>query len=164
MKHYTEFESSLGTIRLVAEEGALSGIYFVGQKYEGFVEKEWIESANAKPFPAVIKVLKAYFDGKTPKFDLPLGAQGTPFQQKVWQQIAAIPYGETITYTQLAERCGLPNGARAAASATGRNPISLIVPCHRVMGSDGSLRGYAGGLDRKQYLLDLERGCVSAHR
>ncbi|MGE5617209.1 MAG: methylated-DNA--[protein]-cysteine S-methyltransferase, partial [Bacillota bacterium] len=101
--------------------------------------------------------LADYFEGKRRGFEMPAVAKGTPFQQRIWKEIARIPYGETITYAELARRAGAPGSARAAGAATGRNPLSIVVPCHRVVGSGGSLTGYAGGLDRKEKLLTLER-------
>ena len=101
--------------------------------------------------------LDQYFAGSRKRFELLLGPNGTPFQRAVWNAIAQVPWGETLTYAELASRAGRPGSARAAGAATGRNPLSIIVPCHRIVGSDGSLTGYAGGLDRKQKLLALER-------
>jgi methylated-DNA-[protein]-cysteine S-methyltransferase len=100
--------------------------------------------------------VRDFLDGKRKSFDLVLAAEGTPFQQRVWQEIARIPFGETLSYAQLAARAGAPGSARAAGAATGRNPHSIVVPCHRVVGTDGSLTGYAGGLERKTRLLEIE--------
>ncbi|AKU19220.1 cysteine methyltransferase [Luteipulveratus mongoliensis] len=106
--------------------------------------------------------LRAYLAGERDDFDLPLAPHGTPFQQKVWQALLQIPYGETVTYGELAARIGSPAASRAVGLANGRNPISVIVPCHRVIGADGSLTGYGGGLERKQALLELEREHAAA--
>jgi methylated-DNA-[protein]-cysteine S-methyltransferase len=100
--------------------------------------------------------LGEYFAGKRRKFDVPLAPAGTPFQRAVWRAIAAVPFGSTINYTELARQAGFPGSARAAGTATGRNPLSIIIPCHRILGSNGSLTGYAGGLHRKRALLEHE--------
>ncbi|MBW8487015.1 methylated-DNA--[protein]-cysteine S-methyltransferase [Actinomadura sp. PM05-2] len=102
--------------------------------------------------------LGRYFDGTLSEFDVPLSLHGTPFQRAVWEQLRAIPYGETISYGELARRLGNPSASRAVGLANGRNPVSVIVPCHRVVGSGGDLTGYGGGLANKRYLLDFERG------
>ena len=102
--------------------------------------------------------LDRYFEGTLTEFDLPLGPRGTPFQQQVWAALCDIPYGETISYGELARRVGRPGSARAVGAANGSNPISIIIPCHRVIGSDGRLTGYGGGIDRKAWLLDHEAG------
>lgn len=103
------------------------------------------------------KELGEYFAGKRRTFDLPLAPQGTPFQKKVWETLRTIPYGETISYAQEAERFGNPRAVRAVASANGRNPISILIPCHRVMATGGGLGGYSGGVEKKAFLLALER-------
>src|SRR5205085_10571542 len=109
------------------------------------------------PFAAAIAQLRAYFRGESTAFDVPLELRGTPFQRRVWASLCTIPYGETVTYGALAQRLGTPSAARAVGLANGRNPVGIIVPCHRVVGSDGSLTGYGGGLDRKRRLLEFER-------
>jgi methylated-DNA-[protein]-cysteine S-methyltransferase len=106
----------------------------------------------------VIEQLTAYFAGDLKDFDVPLTMAGTDFQRAVWTELQQIPYGETITYGELAERLGRPSASRAVGLANGKNPISIIVPCHRVIGSTGNLTGYGGGLPRKRYLLDFEQG------
>jgi len=100
--------------------------------------------------------LREYFAGARTRFDIPLAPAGTPFQREVWRAIGEVPFGETITYAELARRCDRPSAARAAGAATGRNPITVIIPCHRIIGSGGALTGYAGGVDRKRALLELE--------
>ena len=109
------------------------------------------------PFAAVREQLAEYFAGERQQFDVPLKLAGTPFQQRVWQELVRIPFGTTITYAQLAQRVGQPTASRAVGHANGRNPISIIVPCHRVIGANGKLTGYAGGVDKKQWLLAWER-------
>jgi methylated-DNA-[protein]-cysteine S-methyltransferase len=110
------------------------------------------------PFASVRAQLAEYFAGTRQQFDLPLKLGGTPFQQQVWQELLRIPFGETISYAELAKRIGKPTGARAVGHANGRNPVSIIVPCHRVIGANGTLTGYGGGMDKKKWLLDWERG------
>ena len=116
------------------------------------------------PLRAAHSQLDQYFAGSRKRFELPLAPDGTSFQRAVWNAIAQVPWGETLTYAELASRAGRPGSARAAGAATGRNPLSIIVPCHRIIGSDGSLTGYAGGLDRKQKLLALERPLFALER
>jgi methylated-DNA-[protein]-cysteine S-methyltransferase len=164
LMNYTTTESPLGTILLAAAGGALTGLYFVGQRYEPKVGPDWRRDDDAAPFAAARQWLDMYFSGEEPTRHPPLSPHGTPFQKRVWREIARIPRGETITYAELARRAGNPAALRAAGAATGRNPISLIVPCHRVVGSDGSLTGYAGGLERKRRLLGLEAGSGNAPR
>lgn len=121
------------------------------------------DGCSDTPHPVVdeaIRQLREYLDGTRREFDLPLDPEGTPFQQKVWDVLRAIPYGETITYGEQARRLGDPRRARAVGAANGRNPIAVIVPCHRVVGADGSLTGYAGGVERKDWLLRHERGAA----
>ena len=115
------------------------------------------------PFAAVHEQLDAYFAGELDSFDLPLTLHGTPFQMRVWDELARIPFGETISYSELARRLGDPKLVRAVGTANGRNPISIVIPCHRVIGADGSLVGYGGGLDRKRWLLEHE-AVASGHR
>ncbi|XNL82775.1 methylated-DNA--[protein]-cysteine S-methyltransferase [Actinomadura madurae] len=112
---------------------------------------------DSEPFATVAEQLAAYFAGELTEFDMPLRLHGTPFQQRVWDALQEIPYGETTTYGELAVEIGSPSASRAVGLANGRNPVGVIVPCHRVVGSTGSLTGYGGGLDRKRYLLDFER-------
>ena len=156
MIRYTRIPTPAGTLYATAVNGALTGIYFEKQQYFPRNMDEWQEDANAAPLPECARQIREYFDGQRTSFDLPLAPEGTDFQQRVWKQIARIPFGETITYSELAKRAGAEGSARAAGAATGRNPITLVVPCHRVIGSDGSLTGYAGGLPRKTKLLELE--------
>jgi methylated-DNA-[protein]-cysteine S-methyltransferase len=156
MTRYIRFVTPLGTVIATAVGTALTGIYFEGARHAPAVSREWQEDPYSSPLRECAEQLADYFNGKRQCFDLPLAPRGTPFQERVWREIAAIPFGETLTYAELAERAGAPGSARAAGAATGRNPHSIVVPCHRVVGTDGSLTGYAGGLDRKSRLLDLE--------
>jgi methylated-DNA-[protein]-cysteine S-methyltransferase len=114
------------------------------------------------PFREVIAQLEAYFAGELRRFDLPLAPEGTPFQREVWSALTAIPYGETVSYGELARRLGRPAASRAVGAANGQNPIPIVIPCHRVIGADGSLTGFGGGLAIKRRLLDLEAGVSGA--
>src|SRR5262249_8276001 len=116
----------------------------------------WVRDDESHPFKEAKEQLAAYFAGRLTEFDLPLAMEGTDFQRRVWQELREIPYGVTISYGELAKRVGNPNGSRAVGLANGHNPISIIVPCHRVIGSNGKLTGYGGGLPRKAALLDFE--------
>lgn len=146
----TYIKSPLSLIKLTATENAVNSVLFV------FPETE-TEAENSNDILEECKrQLKEYFAGKRKEFDLPIHQEGTEFQQRVWNELMKIPYGETISYHQLAERLGDVKSIRAAGSANGGNKISIIVPCHRVIGADGSLTGYAGGLWRKEWLLNHE--------
>ena len=121
-------------------------------------KKDTSHRANCRILKETIRQLRAYFSGKLEQFDLPLAPEGTPFQLEVWRRLCEIPYGETISYGELARRIGNPNASRAVGLANGSNPIAIIIPCHRVIGSNGKLTGYGGGLPIKEKLLALERG------
>jgi methylated-DNA-[protein]-cysteine S-methyltransferase len=158
MHYYELYESPQGQMLLVADGEGLSGVYFDGQKYLPRVEPEWRRDARHAPLCQAKRELAEYFGGERKRFETELAPEGTPFQQTVWKAISAVGFGKTTTYSELALRAGFPGSARAAGAATGRNPISIIVPCHRIVGSNGGLTGYAGGLDRKRALLALESG------
>ncbi len=151
---YTTFESPVGPLLLAGDARALRGVSFDTGKHATSPQPGWKQSRAA--FAEVIRQLQAYFRGELKKFDLPLAMEGTDFQLRVWNALRAIPYGETISYAQLAERIGNPKAVRAVGLANGSNPIPIIVPCHRVIGSDGSLTGFGGGLATKNMLLELE--------
>ena len=156
MIRYARFATPLGTVFATTVDGSLTGIYFEGQRYAPSVSPEWIESPRHAPLAECARQLAEYFDRKRRDFELPLAPEGTDFQRRVWREIARIPFGATRSYAELATRSGAPGAARAAGAATGRNPLSIVVPCHRVVGSGGSLTGYAGGLERKARLLGIE--------
>jgi methylated-DNA-[protein]-cysteine S-methyltransferase len=165
MKRYDYYDSPCGRMLLVADGEALCGAYFTGQKHYVAPERGWTRDPRAAPLAAARRELEEYFAGRRKRFDVPLAAEGTPFQRAVWKAIAGVGFGQTISYAELARRAGRPGGARAAGAATGRNPIGIIVPCHRIVGADGSLTGYAGGIDKKVALLELEGRARSAgHR
>lgn len=153
-RQHTLIDSPYGPLTLVATDGTLSGLYMTEQRHRP--PEETFGDRDAGPFGETISQLEAYFAGELREFDLPMRLDGTPFQRTVWQQLQLIPYGETRTYGQLAEALGKPNASRAVGLANGKNPIGVIVPCHRVIGAGGSLTGYGGGLDRKQRLLAFE--------
>jgi methylated-DNA-[protein]-cysteine S-methyltransferase len=155
---HTIFESPIGDLTLVAREGVLGGVYFPAHSHSP--DAATFGQRVASGFEAAIEQLGQYFAGERIQFDLPLGPQGSEFQLRVWNLLRAIPYGETRSYGQLAAELGNPRLAREVGGANARNPISIIVPCHRVVGADGRLVGYAGGLERKQFLLDLEARTV----
>lgn len=153
---HTTVDSPVGPLTLVARGGVLSGLYMTEQRYRPADDAFGPEDPS--PFEDVITQLAEYFDGARTSFDLPLELVGTPFQRTVWEALREIPHGETVSYGELAQRLGRPSAARAVGLANGRNPIGIIVPCHRVVGSSGSLTGYGGGLERKRQLLDFEQG------
>lgn len=156
MNHFTRVDSPLGLMLLTSDGTALTGVYFVGQKYEPTPRKDWVQAPRDALFTSARAQLNKYFARDPSGFDVPFNLQGTPFQLRVWRALRAIPHGATLSYSALASTIGVPQSVRAVAAAVGRNPISIMVPCHRVIGSDGSLTGYAGGLDRKRALLNLE--------
>ncbi|MDB5810878.1 MAG: cysteine methyltransferase [Betaproteobacteria bacterium] len=156
--HYDFFQSPHGQMLLVANDIGLSGVYFEGQKYFPQIDPEWRHETDHAPLQRAQRELIEYFHGERKQFETALAPEGTSFQQSIWKAISTVAFGETITYSELARRAGYPGNARAAGSATGRNPLTIIVPCHRIVGADGSLTGYAGGLDRKRALLSLESG------
>ena len=150
------YESPLGGITLAGEGDALTGLWIDGQAHFGSTVGAQPEKRRLPVFDDACRWLDVYFSGRIPDFTPKLNLCGTPFQRTVWQALLAIPYGETITYGELAGRISCPS-ARAVGGAVGRNPVSLIVPCHRVIGAGGSLTGYAGGLQLKKELLQLEK-------
>ena len=158
MHYYDLYESPNGEMLLVANDAGLAGVYFDGQKYLPQVEQDWRRDARHAPLRQAKRELAEYFGGERKRFETALAPEGTPFQRSVWKAISTVGFGDTITYSELARRAGCPGSARAAGAATGRNPLTIIVPCHRIVGSNGSLTGYAGGLDRKRALLALESG------
>ena len=152
---FTRIESPLGPLLLACDEAGLREINFMNGRHSAHLKPEWREDARALKEP--IRQLRAYFAGELEDFDLPLAPEGTQFQQKVWTELCEIPYGETRSYGELARRIGNPNACRAVGLANGSNPIPIIIPCHRVIGSNGKLTGYGGGLPIKEKLLALEK-------
>jgi methylated-DNA-[protein]-cysteine S-methyltransferase len=160
MTLFSDFHTPLGAVRLSAHNDQLTGIYFIGQKHFPSQNSLWKRLDNDPTLQLAQQEILAYFHSGRQLFTIPFILQGTLFQQQVWQALWAIPYGVTLSYKALAERLGQPNAVRAVAAAVGRNPLSIVIPCHRIIGADGSLTGYAGGLDRKRALLALEMGDV----
>lgn len=152
----TTWRSPLGPIILAARGSSLLGVWFEGQKHFAGIERQWVESPADPVLVATQTQLQEYFDGRRTGFDLPLAPHGTRFQRQVWQTLLDIPFATRTSYGRVAGQMGAGRGVRAVAAAIGRNPISLIIPCHRVVAASGSLTGYAGGLERKAQLLDLE--------
>jgi methylated-DNA-[protein]-cysteine S-methyltransferase len=148
-------ESPVGPLLLVADEKGLRRLEFVKGRAPVRLDPAWSE--DAAPLQEAIRQLRAYFAGKLEKFDIPLVPEGTAFQLQVWKRLCEIPYGETISYGELARRVGNPKASRAVGLANGSNPIAIVIPCHRVIGSNGKLTGYGGGLPLKEKLLALER-------
>jgi methylated-DNA-[protein]-cysteine S-methyltransferase len=159
MRSHTMIDSAVGPLTLVAQDGAIVGLYMDSQRHrpdDDTLGEPDSRGRQAEPFKALADQLDAYFAGELIRFTVPLAPLGTEFQQRVWAALLEIPYGETESYGQLAERIGSPGAARAVGLANGKNPIGIVIPCHRVVGSNGNLTGYGGGLDRKKQLLDLE--------
>jgi len=154
-RSFTQIESPLGPLLLVADEAGLREIRFVNGRHPTQPESSWQE--DRAPLSETIRQLQAYFAGELESFDLQLAPEGTPFQLEVWLRLCDIPYGETISYGELAGRIGNPKASRAVGLANGSNPIPIVIPCHRVIGSNGKLTGYGGGLPLKEKLLALER-------
>ena len=163
---YAEMESPVGGLRLVGDGEKLRQVWFLDgrpacgktteHRHRKAPETGWVQ--NERPFAEAIRQLRAYFARELREFDLPLEMEGTEFQLAVWRELRRIPYGETTTYLELAKRIRNPKAVRAVGLANGQNPIPIIVPCHRVIGSDGSLTGFGGGVENKRRLLELERG------
>jgi methylated-DNA-[protein]-cysteine S-methyltransferase len=149
----TTIDFPIGALRLtVADDGAVTGVDFAGGG----------AAANDPRFDGVADQLREYFDGERTAFDLDLRPRGSAFERRVWDELLRIPYGKTASYAEIAERIGHPGAARAVGRANARNPIAIVIPCHRVVGSDGSLTGYAGGLQSKRSLLALEAEAAAA--
>ena len=152
---YTRTPSPLGPLLLVGTADALTSLWLPSDRGRLDPEPEWVQSP--RPFKEIVRQLDAYFAGQLRRFDLSLAPAGTAFQQRVWGALCDIPYGETVSYGTLARRIERPAAVRAVGAANGQNPIAIVIPCHRVIGSDGRLVGYGGGLPAKSALLDLER-------
>lgn len=155
MLAYDTYQGPQGPMLIAATEKGLAGVYFKGQKHFPKT-RNWRRDARHPVLRQAKRELAEYFAGKRRRFEVRLDPEGTPFQRAVWKAISRIGFGRTTTYGALAAKAGRPGSARAAGAATGRNPIGIIVPCHRIVGANGSLTGYAGGLNRKRALLALE--------
>jgi len=155
MIHYRMYASPLGSLLLAASGQGLCGLYFDEHRhFKG--PQGWLASDDHPHLRRAAAQLDEYFDGRRQAFDLPLDLAGTPFQRKVWEKLSQVPYGATASYLLHAQAAGAGHAVRAVGTAIGRNPVSIIVPCHRIVAGNGALAGYAGGLERKRYLLALE--------
>ena len=157
---YMYMDSPVGALKLVAHDHALVAVMWDNEDHKRVRLAELIENHQHPMLLRVKKQLEQYFAGQRQQFDLPLDFQGTDFQQQVWQTLLTIPYGETRSYKEIAVQIGNEKAVRAVGAANGKNPISIIAPCHRVIGSSGALVGFAGGLDKKQILLSLEQSQI----
>ncbi|GAA6616514.1 methylated-DNA--[protein]-cysteine S-methyltransferase [Scytonema sp. NUACC26] len=163
MIYYRWLDSPLGELLLASNGRSLIGLYLKGQKFFPEQTEDWHKSEQIDPFVQTQEQIAEYFAHQRQHFDIPIEPQGTAFQKQVWQLLLQIPFGETISYGALAKKIGKPVASRAVGTANGRNPISIIVPCHRVIASNGKLTGYAGGLDRKQWLLQHEQTKIAVN-
>jgi methylated-DNA-[protein]-cysteine S-methyltransferase len=153
---YTVIDSPLGPLVLMSDGRALTGIHLLKNGETFMPPQGWTEDPDAGPLPEARRQLDAYFRGDLRAFDLPLNARGTEFQRRVWEELRRIPYGETISYGELARRIGNPAASRAVGLANGSNPLMIVVPCHRVIGASGKLTGFSAGLGAKEILLAIE--------
>jgi len=158
--YWHTMDSPVGELLLAGDGLRLTLVHFQAGRRVRAIPSDW--SADAKPFAAAIAQLREYFAGHRRVFDLPLAPRGTAFQRQVWNALTRIPYGETASYGEIAQRIGRASASRAVGLANGANPLPIIVPCHRVIGADGSLTGFGGGLDIKRRLLALEGASVGA--
>lgn len=159
--YYSTIDGPLGRMIVKGDGQFVTGLYLPQHKGWRGLEASWQQSDAL--FTSLRQQLAEYFAGERRQFDVPLRLAGTPFQQHIWQELLHIPFGTTITYADLARRVGKPSAARAVGHANGCNPISILVPCHRVIGVAGKLTGYAGGIEKKQWLLAWERSCCAGH-
>lgn len=161
MHYIMKYPSPLGEITVASDGENIVGLWLEGQKYFAATLEGELREENLPVFDTVRRWLDIYFSGREPDFLPPLAPKGSEFRRAVWEQLLGIPYGETVSYGEIAKRLEAESGrktsARAVGGAVGRNPISIIIPCHRVVGANGSLTGYAGGVDKKIKLLELER-------
>jgi methylated-DNA-[protein]-cysteine S-methyltransferase len=157
MIYFTTYESPIQELKLLSDGRSLIGLYMMSEKHALQQQSDWVEDDSVAPFPETKRQLDEYFAGTLTEFDLPIQLHGTEFQQKVWEVLKTIPYGVTMSYGELAKQLNQPNASRAVGLANGKNPVSIVVPCHRVIGANGKLTGYGGGIERKQWLLSHER-------
>jgi methylated-DNA-[protein]-cysteine S-methyltransferase len=163
--NYSYYDSPIGPLLVAGDEQAVTQISFPKDGRAVRPEAHWTESAKG-PVGEAIRQLREYFAGRRREFDLPLAPKGTEFQKSVWRRLQEIPYGESISYGELAKRAGNPKASRAVGAANGKNPLPIVVPCHRVIGANGKLVGFGGGLPTKQALLEIEanaRARAGAH-
>ena len=159
MKKYsmhTKIDSPVGKLILVSDGGFLKGIYFFNEKHNAIIPSNSIEKNDENIFIETTAQLQQYFEGKLRVFDIPVKFDGTDFQKSVWNELLNIPYGETVSYLDIAKKINNPGAVRAVGQTNGRNPLSIVYPCHRVIGSNGRLTGYGGGIQNKKWLLEHE--------
>ncbi len=159
VKHYCHYHSPIGKLLLIGCDGVLEELLFPNSQEKKNIPDDW--QYDETGFKEVLLQLTEYFAGKRQDFDLRLSPEGTAFQKRVWQELQKIPFGQTACYGDIAERIGNPKASRAVGMANGKNPLPIIVPCHRVIGKDGSLTGFGGGLEVKKQLLNLENGAYT---
>jgi methylated-DNA-[protein]-cysteine S-methyltransferase len=159
--YYTTIDSPIRPLLLTSNGVSLTGVHMEGERHGLGIGDDWVRCDDAAPFAAAKEQLAAYFEGRLTVFDLPLELSGTAFQRRVWEDLTRIPYGVTISYGELARRIGNGKASRAVGLANGRNPAAIIVPCHRVIGTNGRLTGYGGGLPRKAALLAFEAAVLA---
>jgi methylated-DNA-[protein]-cysteine S-methyltransferase len=157
MIYFTTYASPIQELKLLSDGRSLIGLYMMSEKHVLQRQSDWVEDDSVAPFPETKRQLDEYFTGELTEFDLPIQLRGTDFQQRVWEVLKTIPYGVTMSYGELAKQLNQPNASRAVGLANGKNPVSIVVPCHRVIGVNGKLTGYGGGVERKQWLLSHER-------
>jgi methylated-DNA-[protein]-cysteine S-methyltransferase len=155
-KHFTHFDSPLGTMLAIGTETAITDLHMVSGKYVPKLADDWIDSPTLPVLLQLRTELDEYFAGTRKSFSVKLAPEGTAFQRAAWTALTKIPFGETRSYGEQAASIGNPKAVRAIGAANGKNPIAIVVPCHRVIGANGTLTGYAGGLDKKEFLLKLE--------
>ena len=154
MKQYYYYQSPIGKLLLIGTDGVLEALHFPNSLEQVYISEDW--QYDEACFKKVLRQLAEYFAGNRQEFDLQMAPKGTAFQKRVWQELQKIPFGQTASYGEIAQRVGNSKASRAVGMANGKNPIPIIVPCHRVIGKDGSLTGFGGGLDVKKQLLNLE--------
>lgn len=159
-RSFTSIESPVGRLTMTASAGLIDGLFMDAQRHAPAPDPRWVRDES--PFGELIAQLDQYFAGSAAEFDVPLSLTGTDFQRRVWTELREISHGETISYGELARRLGSPGASRAVGLANGRNPIAIVIPCHRVIGADGRLTGYGGGLKRKAWLLRHEAAVQGA--
>lgn len=155
MKQYCYYQSPIGKLLLIGTDEVLEALHFSNSQEQVHISEDW--QYDEACFKKILRQLTEYFAGNRQEFDLQMAPKGTAFQKRVWQELQKIPFGQTVSYGEIAERIGNSKASRAVGMANGKNPISIIVPCHRVIGKDGSLTGFGGGLDIKKQLLNLEK-------
>jgi methylated-DNA-[protein]-cysteine S-methyltransferase len=155
-KFFTHFDTPMGTMLAIATDDAITDLHIVSGKYVPKIDEQWIDSPKLPVFLQLRQELGEYFAGKRKSFNVKLAPEGTEFQRAAWKALTKIPFGQTRSYGEQAAAIGNPKAVRAIGAANGRNPITIVVPCHRVIGANGTLTGYAGGLDKKEFLLKLE--------